>query len=216
MKLALLGGSFNPLHIGHAMLAETVATELGYDMVLFVPAFIPPHKTFADAPNAQDRFNMTASFCRSSTHFEATDCEIVRGGVSYTFDTVQFIIDKFKGTLTGKPALIMGQENAAEFDKWHRASELVRIADIIIARRSEGEHAIDTAAFENKPTGSYTGGFGNDAFVFPYEHVLLENPMLPISSTEIRARIASGKSWRYLVPERVFQYIIKHKLYGYR
>ncbi|MBQ9495066.1 MAG: nicotinate (nicotinamide) nucleotide adenylyltransferase [Treponema sp.] len=216
MKLALLGGSFNPLHIGHAMLAETVVTELGYDTVLFVPAFIPPHKTFADAPSAQDRFNMTLSFCRNSAHFEATDCEIARGGVSYTFDTVQFIIDKFKGILTEKPALIMGQENAAEFDKWHRANELVHIANIIIARRSESERVIDTAAFENKPTGSYTGGFDKGELVFPHAHVLLENPLLPISSTDVRARIASGKSWRYLVPERVFQYIIKHKLYGYR
>lgn len=217
LRIALLGGTFNPLHIGHAMLAETAVEELGYDKVLIVPTFIPPHKILSNAVSPEDRLGMVCAFCAASEHFTAESCEITRGGVSYTYDTLQYVVGKYKDTLEGKPALIIGQETAAEFDKWYRAADVARTADIIIARRF-GDDGADTAAFKNKPAGAYTGGYFSDsaAETFPYPHVMLANPVIPLSSTEIRARIAEGKSWRYLVPEPVFQYIIERKLYGYK
>ena len=219
MKIALLGGSFNPLHIGHCMLAETVIQELHYDKVLFVPVNIPPHKQLSDKVSAQDRFEMIKAFCQSSAekgkdYFIAEDCELKRGGISYTYDTLVYVTEKYK--LDGKPAFIMGQETAAQFDKWHKASEIAKIADLILARRHPDNNGIDTKVFENVPVGNYTNNFAGDDFEksFKYEHIMLENPVLPISSTEIRSRIANGKGWRYLVPEAVFQYIIDHNLYG--
>ncbi|MBQ5472253.1 MAG: nicotinate (nicotinamide) nucleotide adenylyltransferase [Treponema sp.] len=219
MKIALLGGSFNPLHIGHCMLAETVIQELHYDKVLFVPVNIPPHKQLSDKVSAQDRFEMIKAFCQSSAekgkdYFIAEDCELKRGGISYTYDTLVYVTEKYK--LDGKPAFIMGQETAAQFDKWHKASEIAKIADLILARRHPDNNGIDTKVFENVPLGNYTNNFAGDDFEksFKYEHIMLENPVLPISSTEIRSRIANGKGWRYLVPEAVFQYIIDHNLYG--
>lgn len=213
-----MGGTFNPLHIGHAMLAETAVRELGYDKVLIVPAFIPPHKMMKNALSAEERLGMVRAFCGASEHFVAEGCEIERGGVSYTYDTLTYVISKYGKDLCGRPALIMGQETAAEFDKWYRADEIVQMSDIIIARRHRDDNNVDTAAFENMPAGVYAGGYAADSVVetFRYPHNLLPNPMLPISSTEIRARIAEGKSWRYLVPEPVFQYIIERKLYGYK
>ena len=217
MKIALLGGAFNPLHIGHAMLAEIAVKELGFDKVLLVPTYIPPHKHFTDAAPAKDRLGMVRSFCKDSPHFAAEACEIERGGVSYTFDTLQYIIKKFGDSIEGKPALIIGEENAREFEKWYRASDVASLADIVIARRQKGAGGQDVKAFQNTPVGNYTGGFGEKAAAapFPFPRTLLDNPMLTISSTEIRSRIGSGKSWRYLVPESVFRYIIRKRLYGY-
>jgi len=218
LKIALLGGTFNPLHNGHAMLAETAVRELGYDKVLIVPTFIPPHKIPSDAVRPEDRLGMVQAFCEDSDYFIAEDCEIIRRGVSYTYDTLQYIMRKYKNVIEEKPAFIVGQETAAEFDKWYRAADVADMADIIIARRSDDSREIDTAEFGNKPSGTYTGGFnsGFNEELFQYPHVLLNNPAVSVSSTEIRTRIAEGKSWRYLVPEPVFQYIIERKLYGYK
>jgi nicotinate-nucleotide adenylyltransferase len=218
LRIVLLGGTFNPLHVGHAMLAETAVKELGYDKVLIVPAFIPPHKILSESVSPEDRLRMVCAFCKESEHFAAESCEIVRGGVSYTYDTLQYVIEKYKDVIEGKPALIIGQETAAEFDKWYRAADIAQIADIIIAHRRKNESNIDTSLFENKPAGRYTGGFISSSIAgdFSYPHVILDNPLVLLSSTEIRARIAEGKSWRYLVPEPVFQYIIERKLYGYK
>ena len=217
MKIALLGGAFNPLHIGHAMLAEIAVKELGFDKVLFVPTCIPPHKCFTDAASAKDRLGMVRSFCKDSPHFAVEACEIERGGVSYTFDTLQYIIKKFGDSIEGKPALIIGEENAREFEKWYRASDVASLADIVIARRRDGEKGEALKAFQNTPLGNYTGGFDGEesSLAFPFPHRLLDNPRLTLSSTEIRSRIGSGKSWRYLVPESVFRYIIRKRLYGY-
>ena len=217
MKIALLGGAFNPLHIGHAMLAEIAVKELGFDKVLLVPTFIPPHKRFTDAASAKDRLGMVRSFCKDSPHFAAEACEIERGGVSYTFDTLEYIIKKFGDSIEGKPALIIGEENAREFEKWYRALDVASMSDIVIARRRDGEKGEALKAFQNTPSGNYTGGFDGvgESESFPFPHRLLDNPLLTLSSTEIRSRIGSGKSWRYLVPESVFRYIIRKRLYGY-
>ena len=217
MKIALLGGAFNPLHIGHAMLAEIAVKELGFDKVLLVPTFIPPHKRFTDAAPAKDRLGMVCSFCKDSPHFAAEACEIGRASVSYTFDTLQYIIKKFGDSIEGKPALIIGEENAREFEKWYRASDVASMSDIVIARRRDGEKGEALKAFQNTPSGNYTGGFDGvgESVSFPFPHRLLDNPPLTLSSTEIRSRIGSGKSWRYLVPESVFRYIIRKRLYGY-
>ena len=217
MKIALFGGAFNPLHIGHAMLAEIAVKEHGFDKVLLVPTFIPPHKHFTSSAPAKDRLGMVKAFCKDSPYFAAESCEIERGGVSYTFDTLQYIIKKFGASLEEKPALIIGEENAREFEKWYRASDVASMADILIARRRNGEGGDALKAFQNTPAGNYTGGFdGEGADIdFPFPHRFLGNPPLTLSSTEIRSRIGSGKSWRYLVPDSVFRYIIRKRRYGY-
>ena len=129
MKIAILGGSFNPLHNGHAMLADTIVKELGYDKVLFVPTCIPPHKEIAGHITTQQRVEIVKSFCESekSGYFEIEACEVERGGISYTYDTLSYLINKYKGQLEGKPALLMGEETAAEFHKWKNADKVCAI-----------------------------------------------------------------------------------------
>jgi len=155
MRIALLGGTFNPLHIGHCMLADSVLCDLNYDKILFVPANIPPHKMMNETVSAEERFLMVEAFCKSAENygtkrFFAEDCEMKRGGVSYTCDTLQYIIEKYGDKIDGKPALIMGQETAAQFYKWKNADKIAESADLIIARRNSDFNGIDTSGFTIK------------------------------------------------------------------
>lgn len=222
MKIAVFGGSFNPIHVGHAMLAETVVKELGYDKVLFVPTYIPPHKQMSSLVPAEVRLEMVKQFCASSCingkqHFFAEDCEIKRGGISYTSETLEFLAEKYKHELNGeKLAFVMGQEVAAQFYKWRNPEKVADFADLLIASRMPEKNGINTSETRNKPSGIYTEDYEDESYVFnfPYKHKFVGNPIFPVSSTEIRARIMQGKAWRYLVPEAVFLYIISNNLYG--
>lgn len=217
MKLAILGGSFNPLHISHAMLAETAVTQLGYDKVLFIPTYIPPHKELSGKVTTEQRLAMVRLFCESEGRgrFELETCEIDRGGVSYTYDTLCYLLEKYKGQLEGKPALLMGEEIAAQFSKWKNAAEVAKMADLIVSPRYPDYYSSTHRAAVNKAAGHYNGDFEVtfSAEKLGYPCRVLEEPMLPISSTEIRERAATGKSFRYLVPPAVFDYIIENKLY---
>ena len=217
MKVAVFGGTFNPLHIGHAMLADTIVKELGYDKVLFVPTYQPPHKDASKIVPAEHRMKMISNFCKNegSGHFELESCEVDRGGVSYTSDTLEFLTKKYEGKLSQKLAFVMGDEVAAEFHKWRNPQKVSELADLIIVHRYPDVKALEASLYDNKPTGDYKGDFSVrfnlEQFGFPCKYI--ETPMLPVSSTDIRRRISEGKSFRYLVPPAVFDYIIENKLY---
>lgn len=217
MKIAILGGSFNPVHIGHLALAKSVCDELSYDKILFVPTFQPPHKIIKDAASAQDRLEMLRLACLSDSHFETESCEIDRGGISYTYDTICYLEDKYAGELSSKIGLIFGQDLVAEFSKWNRADELAQKTDIILARRPKEDKPSSTDV-ENLPFGNYTGVCATDKMLesFSYPHFLLKNFLLPISSTKIRMEISSNGKWSDLVPKEVCEYIKQRKLYGYK
>lgn len=216
MKIAILGGSFNPLHIGHAMAADTVIKELGYDKVLFVPTCIPPHKTLSGLSSPEQRLLMVKVFCDSEGegHFELETCEIDRGGVSYTIDTVKYLSEKYKGKLDGKIGLIMGEEIAAEFEKWYCPDQIADLCELIVFPRYSDYSSKDNSA-HNKPTGTYEGDFkvrfNKENFKYPC--TVLEKPVLPVSSTEIRSRISEKRSFKYLVPGAVYEFIQENQLY---
>lgn len=199
MRLAILGGSFNPVHNGHIALAFALRREFGFDRVLLVPANLPPHKALASGASSGDRLAMlelavSAANRESGADFIGIeDCEIARGGVSYTIDTIEYLERKYKGELEGKIGLVMGQDLASGFGTWRRADELAERADLIVARRDVGEN-------EATPP-------------FPWRHRALENALLPVSSSGIRAAIRCGAPWRSLVPEAVYRYIVERTLY---
>lgn len=217
MRIAILGGSFNPVHIGHAMLADTIITELGFDKVLFVPTCIPPHKIINSKVTTEQRVEMLQSFCNTegNGHFEVELCEIERGGISYTSDTLTYLAEKYKGKIDGKFSFVMGDEVAAEFDKWHEVEVVASLADFIITRRYPDYREEGSQDFGNTPAGHYMGDFAKKFSVeeFKYPCNYLKTPVLPVSSTDIRTRVAEGKSFRYLVPAAVYDYIVKNKLY---
>ena len=214
MKIAMLGGSFNPIHIGHLILADSVCKNLGYDKILFVTTKTPPHKKLSDEVLANDRLEMTRLAILGDDRFEAEACEIERGGISYTYDTICFLEQKYASVLEGKIGLIMGEDLIPDYDKWYKAEELSQKADLILAVRPKDSDL--KSEFLNSPTKKYgknpLPGVNRENFPFP--HKIVENPRIELSSSEIRQKIAEDGVWRYLVSERVFEYIIERNLYA--
>lgn len=227
MKIAILGGSFNPIHKGHLVLADAVCKEFGYDRILFVLALTPPHKEMAEAASAADRLAMVQAAVAADPRFEAEPCEIERGGISYTYDTVLYLQKKYETQLAGKIGVILGTDLFADYDKWNHARELSESADLILARRPvsalgtdavpDGKNDCKNTAVSNHPVGPYDHPqtvISENEFAFPHKTLL--NTELDISSTDIRNRIKQGAEWRSLVPDAVFHYIVERSLYGYR
>ena len=216
MKIAVLGGSFNPIHIGHLILADCVTKELGYDKVLFIPVYNPPHKEMANAASPEDRLQMVKEAVKGDSRFEAEGYEIEKKGVSYTWDTICYLEKKYEGKLTDKIGLIFGFDLAADFDKWKNAEQLSKKCQLIMAVRPDDYRKNSSAGNLNKATGAFNHqevDFKLEDFKFPFIKVF--NPEMALSSSDIRDRIHSCKSWRYIVSEGVFDYIKNRKLYGY-
>jgi nicotinate-nucleotide adenylyltransferase len=189
VKLAVLGGSFNPVHVGHLCLADLVLSAFGYDRVVLVPAFQSPFKLGAAAPSPQDRLDMLAASIPADPRLVIDDCEIRREGVSYTVDTLADIIRRYRPE--GKPGLILGDDLARDFPKWKNSEKIVEQADIIVARRLlSGE-------------GTY-----------PYPNRQLKNEVMEVSSAMVRERIREGGNWCYLVPGGARVIIEDRGLYG--
>jgi nicotinate-nucleotide adenylyltransferase len=190
VKLAILGGSFNPIHLGHIFLAGTVLSTLHYDRVVMVPAFRSPFKlnqTDSQA-SSSDRLEMLAASVAGDSCIAVDDCEIRREGVSYTIDTLQDIIMRYRPD--GKPALIIGDDLASDFNKWHESEKIPELADVIIGRRKN--------KFKNR---------------YRFPHIFLNNEIMRISSHDIRERIGKGLNWKYLVPSQVVTIIEDRRLY---
>ncbi len=188
MTLAIFGGTFNPVHVGHLFLAEEVRTRLHYDRILFIPVNIPVHKKMESPIYPDHRLKMLKLATAPYPEFLVDDCELRRGGESYTIETIQKVIQKY--SIRSKPGLIIGDDLAKDFHTWKQADLLANMSDLIIAHRKYRKRVrID----------------------FPY--VYIENELLPVCSSEIRERIYSNKSIRFLVPDEVIRYIIKNRLY---
>ena len=195
MRLAVLGGSYNPIHIGHLMLADAVALRYGYDTIAFVPAFLSPFKDGHSGCTAEDRLAMVKLAIADNPAFYCEPCEIQRQGVSYTIDTLKFLKKKFP-QCEGKIGLIIGDDLLEGFAGWREAERIPDYADIIVGNRIIDRYSMAQAASAGK-----------------VPHLRVDNALLPVSSSGIRAAIQEKKSWRYLVPSAVYSYIKEHKLY---
>ena len=192
MKLGILGGSFNPIHLGHIFLADKAITALELDRVIFVPAYRSPFKpeTNSTGASANDRMDMLAAALCGDDRFGIDSCEIKREGVSYTIDTLEDFIVRYMPK--GKPVLIIGDDVAADFPKWRESDKILELADIAVAFR-------DSSAVTEYP--------------FPY--TLINNEVINISSQAVRQKIKENSSWRSLVPAGVKAIIEDRFLYGF-
>ena len=192
MKLGILGGSFNPVHLGHLFLADKVLSTLKFDRVVMIPAYISPFKLTAEGmeSSANDRLIMLTAAVAGDSRLAVDDCEIRREGISYTVDTLEDVIARFLPT--GKPALIIGDDLTEDFPKWRDSEKILQLADIIVARR------INSAAAN-----------------YPFPHTLIDNEVMNVSSQTVRQRIAEGSDWRSLVPACVRAVIEDRRLYGF-
>ena len=211
MRIALFGGSFNPIHLGHLRAAEEDREAMGLDLIYFVPAASPPHKLPVGLAPADHRLQMVRLATKGNRYFMVSDVEVRRSGSSFTIDTVRY----FRSNMRAQPELhlIMGGDQFAELDTWKEADELTRLCNIIVhTRLSEKQPGAEIPVAMLSRFG-YTEG--DKSYVHCSGHTLnfVSTTFFPISATVIRRKLAAGESIRYLVPNDVADYIERHGLY---
>ncbi len=197
-RIGILGGTFDPPHVGHLWLATLAADAIGLDRVLFMPAAQPPHKPGDVIASAADRLLMTRLAIAADESFDLTLIEMERSGPSYTIDSVV----ELRG-LYGDDAelfLLMAADSLAQIDTWRQPDELLERIEWVVGPRP-GVALPDRSALEDR--------FGENAARIH----LLDGPSLDVSSTAVRERVAAGHAIRYLVPRGVEELIVDRGLY---
>lgn len=198
MRIGILGGTFNPPHIGHLICAQEAQAQLRLDHVILMPAGRPPHKpSLVDEPGARHRLELCRAAVGTDARFEVGDLEIQRAGPSYTADTLHELHVR---TPDNELFLIVGGDAAAGLRSWYRPQQVLTLATLAVAARRGTQRASIDAALAGLDGGERAEFF--------------RMPSIGISSTEIRRRVRDGQPIRYLVPERVERYIDQHRLYG--
>lgn len=187
MKVGILGGTFNPIHIGHLILAEESREKLGLDKIIFVPTYLPPHKDNSDIAEARTRLKMASLAIKGNRDFAVSDIEIKRDGRSYTIDTIRELKKEYPDD---ELFFIIGSDLLNYLEEWKDLSEIVKMVKFV---------AVTRPGFPLEKIPSYIRTVAINA--------------VDISGFEIRRRIKENKSLKYLVPEAVRAYIIKNKLY---
>lgn len=184
MRLGVFGGTFDPVHVGHLAIAHAALESVPLDRILFVPAQRSPLKDRGPVASAADRLAMLEAAVRDEPRFSVTRAELERQGPSYTVETLE--------RLAGEDQLylVLGSDAIADFSRWKDPDRIARLATLAIAERPGAPH------------------LPKDAAMVPFDA-----PRLDISSRELRARAARGRSLRYLVPDAVWRYIEDHGLY---
>lgn len=194
--LGVIGGTFDPIHLAHLIVAEEARTRFALDKVIFVPAGQPPHKPKHPVSEAVHRYAMAVLATACNPAFDVSRIEIEREGLSYSVDTIRSL-KKAYGSDT-EIRFIIGADEALDLPNWHEAESLPALARFVVAPRP----GTDLAELKCRlPSRFY------DALDF------LPMPTIDISATNLRARVAAGESIKYLVPELVEAYIRKQRLY---
>ncbi len=192
MKVGLFGGSFNPIHMGHLVIATYAREVFELDRVMFIPAGTPPHKTGGNMASVHDRYQMTVLATRADSHFAVSPVELERQGKSYSVETATEMKRIF-----GEGAqlyFIVGSDSMIDIVDWERADELVRMCEFIVAARPGSDMRKVAQKYRRKIR-------------------VLKAPVSGMSSSEIRDRVSAGLGIRYMVPEVVGRYISDNRLY---
>jgi nicotinate-nucleotide adenylyltransferase len=193
-RLGILGGSFDPPHLGHLLIASDVCAYLGLEKVLFVPAARPPHKTIDDGTPAETRLEMTRLAVAGDPRFEVSAVEIEQDLV-YTLDTVSAVRQRHGGH---RLYFIMGSDSLLQFGTWHQPSAILALCRLAVALRpGDDEREVEQVARE------LGRGFA----------VVLKTAMIDVSSHDIRNRVRRDEPIRYLVPPAVEDFIAARRLY---
>jgi len=200
-RLGILGGTFNPIHIGHLTIAEAVREEYGLDKVLFVPSAHPPHKEGRDVIDARDRYHLVRLAVADNPFFEVLDIEMKRKGQSYSVETLKELREN--ETEPADYFFIIGADSLPELKTWKDIEKLGRLCTFVVAPRPGWD--IERLAREELGLPPWM----KESLL---AHVV-SAPLIGISSTEIRDRIRSAMSIRYLVPRAVEEYIEERGLY---
>jgi nicotinate-nucleotide adenylyltransferase len=183
MRIGIYGGTFNPVHHGHLILARQALEEFKLDRLVFVPAAESPFKIQNHSAPAGDRLAMLRLAIAGEDRFSVDPLEIERGGISYSIDTVKMFRNRDPGA---ELFFLVGEDNADRLTEWHRFEELKKLVYFVVLSRSEDFQSPEYPVVQRR---------------------------IEISSTEIRNRVANQESITYLVPESVKHYIEQHQLY---
>lgn len=195
MKVCLFGGTFDPPHNAHFIIAEAIRESLDLNKIVFIPAYRPPHKFEVSPVTPVDHRIAMLKLCIDDLpQFEYSDIEIQRGGVSYTIDTIREV-KKSKGISTEDLHFLIGSDSLADFKSWKQWEDILAESRVIVARRPRFEKTDISPDLLDRVT-------------------FLNLPRMEISSTEIRERFYSGRMTRFYVPVQVSEYIQKYNLYG--
>ncbi len=204
-SIAIFGGTFNPIHFGHLIVAEEIRAKYNLDKIIFVPNHLPPHKEPSDLIEAKLRLTMVNLATVSNPCFEVSDYEIEKGGKSFTIDTIKHFRQLY-GT-KNNIYFIVGADMLSEITSWKNVEELLKICRFIAVPRP----GYDITKIFNQ---NYLGSENFDIATELLENVLIENIVTSdISSSSIRQRVREWKSIKYFVPEPVEQFIHNQQLY---
>lgn len=191
MTVGLFGGSFNPPHLGHLVVAETMREQFGLDVVWWIPAPHPPHKPDAGLAAPRHRLEMTRRAVAGNPGFAVSEIEIERAGPSYTIDTIRALQADH---LDHQFSLMLGGDTLNDFPTWRAPEEIAARVPLLVYHRPGAVMAAPAAGLETEVRFAVA-------------------PLIDISGTDIRARVHAGHSIRYLVPDAVRAYIAEHGLY---
>ena len=188
-KVGIFGGTFDPIHLGHLITAQSVKEIRNLDKIIFIPAYISPHKTDAKPSSPEDRLNMIKIAVDGIPFFDCSDIEVNKGGISYTIDTLMELKKYYD-----KIEFIIGYDNIFTFHTWKEPDEIFKLADVIVLKRKSSH----PPQFEDK---------------YFRQAIFVQTRGIEISATDIRERVKSGMPINFLVPPKVMEYIYNHKLY---
>jgi nicotinate-nucleotide adenylyltransferase len=190
-KIGILGGSFNPIHLGHTAIAQMAAEELNLDLVLFIPARVNPLKELSADTTSEQRCSMIKAAIANNNLFEIWEKELTMPVPSYTINTVEKLWDEF---FADEWYFCIGSDNLTQFVKWHRWAQLLQKVKLAVCKRPDFSTQIPQ--------------------IIPSERVaFFEGPNWGISSSMIRNRLKVNKSCRYLLNENVIEFIKENNLY---
>ena len=196
-RIGILGGTFDPPHLGHLWLATLAADAMALDRVLFMPAAQPPHKQERAMSPIVDRLLMTRLAIGGNELFELSTLEVGRAGPSYTVDSMEELLRTYDDA---ELFLVMAADSLAQIDTWHEPDRLLSLVEWVVGPRP-GTPAPEPEQLRRR--------FGEAA-----ERIhLLDGPSLDVSATDIRERVAAGRAIRYLVPQAVEELIVERGLY---
>ena len=211
-RVAVLGGSFNPIHYGHLLLADDVLERLGLDRVLFVPAAAPPHKPSAQLAPAADRFEMVRLAIAGHPRFAVSDLELRRNGPSYTVDTLQALAAG-GDTLF----LVIGSETFLDLLTWREPRRVASLARLVVIPRAGSTFDPESAPAQKvlREIGVEDGfALAGAAPDVPARGVVIVHAAsLPLSASELRRRVREGRSLAFRMPPAAIDYIRAHGLY---